>query len=171
QIIKSANKLVENTISEIKESNADKVKTQELRANLSTELKKNAIKTEKPKLVKDATEIKEGDWIKLVDSGNIAQVLEINKDNLIVAFGELRSVVKKNRAFRISNKEVPKDIKRFGTSTHTQSAADFVSEIDLRGKRGEDALYEIEKYLDKAIMFSMGSFKIIHGKGDGILRK
>jgi len=171
QIIKSANKLVENTISEIKESNADKVKTQELRANLSIELKKNEIKTEKLKPVKDATEIKEGDWIKLVDSGNIAQVLEINKDNLIVAFGELRSVVKKNRAFRISNKEVPKDIKRFGTSTHTQSAADFVSEIDLRGKRGDDALYEIEKYLDKAIMFSMGSFKIIHGKGDGILRK
>jgi DNA mismatch repair protein MutS2 len=171
QIIKNANKLVENTISEIKESKADKVKTQELRANLSSELKKNEIKIEKAKITKDQEEIREGDWIKLVDSGNIAQVLEVNKDNLVVAFGELRSVVKKNRALKISNKEVPKEVKRFGTSTHTESAANFVSEIDLRGKRGEDALYEIEKYLDRAIMFSMGSFKIIHGKGDGILRK
>lgn len=171
QIIKNANKLVENTIAEIKENKADKFKTQELRAGLSTELKKNEIKIEKPKSIKVDEEIVEGDWIKLTDSGNIAQVLEISKDNLIVAFGELRSVVKKNRATKISNKEVPKEIKRFGTSTHTQSAADFTSEIDVRGKRGDDALYEIEKYLDKAIMFSMGSFKIIHGKGDGILRK
>lgn len=171
QIIKNANKMVENTIAEIKENKADKVKTQELRAGLSTELKKNEIKVEKPKPSKVDDEIAEGDWIKLIDSENIAQVLEISKDNLIVAFGELRSVVKKNRATKISNKEVPKEVKRFGTSTHTQSAANFTSEIDVRGKRGDDALYEIEKYLDKAIMFSLGSFKIIHGKGDGILRK
>lgn len=172
QIIKNANKLVENTIAQIKENKADKEKTQELRSKLHTELKKNEIKVEKPKqATAETTEIKEGDWVKLIDSGNVAQVLELNKDNLIIAFGELRSVVKKNRATKVSNSEVPKDIRKLSRITHTQSAADFVSEIDVRGKRGDDALYEIEKYLDKAIMFNMNSFKVIHGKGDGILRK
>ncbi len=41
----------------------------------------------------------------------------------------------------------------------------------MRGRRGDEALYEIEKYLDRAVMMGLNSLKIIHGKGDGILRK
>lgn len=171
QIIKNANKLVENTIAEIKESKADKAKTQNLRANLQTELKKNEIK---PKTVQKSVEQEEitvGDWVKMLDSGNLAQVLEISKDNLIVAFGELRSVIKKKRVEKVSNKSVPKAVKQFGTSIYTDSAASFSPEIDLRGKRGEDALSELERYFDQAVMFGFSNFKVIHGKGDGILRK
>ncbi|MFD1631366.1 endonuclease MutS2 [Pseudopedobacter beijingensis] len=173
QIIKGANKLVENTIAEIKTNKADKDKTQTLRANLNTELKKHDIKPEPPKKSdkSNVEEIVKGSWVRLKDSGNIAQILDISKDNLIIAFGELRSVVKKNRVEVVTSKEVPKEIKRASGASHTQSAVDFVSEIDVRGMRGEEALAKIESLLDRAVMFSMGSFKIIHGKGDGILRK
>lgn len=171
QIIRNANKLVENTIAEIKESKADKAKTQSLRANLQTELKKNEIKPKTIQKLVDQEEIAIGDWVKMLDSGNLAQVLEISKDNLIVAFGELRSVIKMKRVEKISNKSVPKAVKQFGTSTYTESAASFSPEIDLRGKRGEDALAELERYFDRAVMFGFTNFKVIHGKGDGILRK
>ncbi|MBD3749132.1 MAG: endonuclease MutS2 [Sphingobacteriales bacterium] len=171
QIIRNANKLVENTIAEIKESKADKAKTQSLRANLQTELKKNEIKPKVVQKLDDQEEIAIGDWVKMLDSGNLAQVLEISKDNLIVAFGELRSVIKKKRVEKVSNKSVPKAVKQFGTSTYTDSAASFSAEIDLRGKRGEDALAELERYFDRAVMFGFSNFKVIHGKGDGILRK
>ena len=50
-------------------------------------------------------------------------------------------------------------------------ADSFGSRIDVRGMRGEEALYEIEKVLDRALMAGFPSLKIIHGKGDGILRK
>lgn len=170
-IIKNANKLVENTIAEIKEAKADKQTTQTLRANLTTELRNNDIKPEAIKPMVTETTFKEGDWVKMIDTGNVAQVLEVAKNNVILAFGDLRSVVKLNRVEKISNKEVPKDIKRFAKSGHTESAANFSGEIDIRGQRGEDALYEIEKYFDKAIMFGLSNFKIIHGKGNGILRK
>ncbi|OAQ39729.1 DNA mismatch repair protein MutS [Pedobacter psychrophilus] len=171
QIIKNANKLVENTISEIKENKADKTVTQNLRANLQSELQKNQIKpSEKPK-AKDEEEIIVGDWIKMLDTENLAQVLEISKDNLIVAFGELRSVVKKKRVEKVSNKSVPKAVKTFGTSSYTDTAASFSPEIDLRGQRGEEAIAELERYFDRAVMFGFSNFKIIHGKGDGILRK
>jgi DNA mismatch repair protein MutS2 len=116
-------------------------------------------------------EIVVGDWIQMLDSGNLAQVLEVAKDNLIVAFGELRSVVKKKRVEKVAAKQVPKEVKRFGTSSYTDSAASFSAEIDLRGKRGEDAVAELERYFDRAVMFGFSSFKVIHGKGDGILRK
>ncbi|MFC5284773.1 endonuclease MutS2 [Pedobacter alpinus] len=173
QIIKNANKLVENTISEIKEANADKATTQTLRANLNTELKKNETKPLPPtkQQQKESEEIEVGDWVKMPDSENLAQVLEIAKDNLIVAFGELRSVIKKKRVIKVSNKSVPKAVKNFGTSTYSESAMSFSPEIDLRGKRGEDAVAELERYFDRAVMFGFSSFKVIHGKGDGILRK
>ncbi|TAH00695.1 MAG: endonuclease MutS2 [Sphingobacteriales bacterium] len=170
-IIKNANKLVENTIAEIKEAKADKQTTQTLRANLTTELRNNEVKPEATKPIATETAFKEGDWVKMIDTGNVAQVLEVAKNNVILAFGDLRSVVKLNRVEKISNKEVPKDVKRFAKSGHTESAANFSGEIDIRGQRGDDALYQIEQYFDKAIMFGLGNFKIIHGKGDGILRK
>jgi DNA mismatch repair protein MutS2 len=49
--------------------------------------------------------------------------------------------------------------------------ASFLPEMDVRGMRGEEALHEIEKLLDKALVAGYPSLKIIHGKGDGILRK
>lgn len=173
KIIKDANKLVENTIAGIKEAKADKTTTQELRANLNTALKANEVKPQTYSIQqqKEVEEIEVGDWVKMPDSENLVQVLEISKDNLIVAFGELRSVVKKKKVTKVSNKSVPKAVKKFGTSSYTESSASFSAEIDLRGKRGEDALAEIERYFDRAVMFGFPSFKVIHGKGDGILRK
>ncbi len=167
-IILNANKLVENTISEIKSAQADKDVTKNLREKLNSELVKNTVKPVASKAAPD--EIKIGDWVKLNDSETSGQVMEIARDNLIIAIGDLRTVAKKNRVHKISKKEVPKDVRR-SYSAQTDSMANFSPEIDVRGKRGEEALYEIEKYLDKAIMMGFGNLKIIHGKGDGILRK
>lgn len=168
-IILNANKLIENTISEIKSSNADKEKTRELREKLNIEVKKNTVK---PTLTKPAPtdELNVGDWVKLNDSDTTGVIMEIARDNLIIAIGDLRTVAKKNRVQKVSKKEVPKEVRR-SYSSNTDSLANFSPEIDVRGKRGEEALYEIEKYLDKAIMMGFGNLKIIHGKGDGILRK
>jgi DNA mismatch repair protein MutS2 len=170
-IIKNANKLIENTISEIKENKADKVKTQSLRQNLQHELNKHDIQEKKTVKIREAVEIKSGDWVKLNDSETVGQVLEIARDNVILAMGDLRSVVKLNRVEKISNRSVPKDIRKSHGTDLTESFSTFKTELDLRGKRGEEALYEIEKYLDRAVMLGLSSLKIIHGKGDGILRK
>ena len=47
----------------------------------------------------------------------------------------------------------------------------FKSEIDVRGKRAEEALQIVNDFIDEAIVINMGSVKILHGKGDGILRQ
>ena len=173
EIITNANKLVENTISEIKSSQADKETTRQLRDNLSKELQKNTVKAEPAaKPAADEEELKVGDWVKLVDSTTTGQIMEIAKDNIIIAIGDLRTVAKRKRVQKVSRKEVPKEIRRAGTSaSSTSDMASFSPEIDVRGMRGEDAIHAIEKLLDRAIMMSFGSLKIIHGKGDGILRK
>ncbi|MGZ4001109.1 MAG: endonuclease MutS2, partial [Mucilaginibacter sp.] len=169
-IILNANKLVENTIADIKSSNADKEKTRQLRENLSREVQKNTVKADQPKTPKVNEDLKPGDWVKLNDSETTGQVIEIARDNVIIAIGDLRTVAKKNRVQKVSRKEVPKEVRK-GISSHTNDYANFSPEIDVRGKRGDEAIYEIEKMLDRALMMGLNNLKILHGKGDGILRK
>jgi DNA mismatch repair protein MutS2 len=169
-IILNANKLVENTIAEIKSSNADKEKTKDLRENLNRELQKN---TAKPIVAKTSVadeEIKVGDWVKLPDSETTGQVIELIKDNVIIAIGDLRTVAKRKRVIKVSKATVPKEVRRSMTS-HTGDIASFSPEIDVRGMRTEDALGAIERLFDRALMMGFGNLKILHGKGDGILRK
>jgi DNA mismatch repair protein MutS2 len=170
-IIKNANKLIENTISEIKESKAEKVQTQNLRQNLEQELKKHEVQEKKTPKITEIITLKPGDWVKFLDSDNLGQVMEIARDNVILAMGDLRSVVKINRLEKVSNKSVPKEIRKSHGADLTESFSTFKTELDLRGMRGDEALYEIEKYLDRAVMLGLSSLKVIHGKGDGILRK
>jgi DNA mismatch repair protein MutS2 len=177
-ILKDANKLIENTIAEIKNAQADKEKTKEIRSKLNKALDqhttslqkaKNPIKVQTTNAV--TTELEVGDWVRIEDSGSEGEILEITKNNsLILALGELRTVVKKNRVTKLRSKEKSKAIKRQSSVT-TESAADFYPELDVRGMRTEDALQKIELVLDRAVMIGYPTLKIIHGKGDGILRK
>ncbi|ASU34043.1 endonuclease MutS2 [Mucilaginibacter xinganensis] len=168
-IILNANKLVENTISEIKSSNADKETTRTLRENLNTELQKNTVKPVVVKTTVADEELKPGDWVKLTDSETTGQVIEVIKDNVVIAIGDLRTVAKKKRVMKVSKSSVPKEIRK--SYSQTNDMASFSPEIDVRGQRTEDALNNIERLFDRAVMMGFGNLKIIHGKGDGILRK
>ncbi|WP_428331228.1 endonuclease MutS2 [Mucilaginibacter sp.] len=168
-IILNANKLVENTISEIKSSNADKEKTRSLRENLNVELQKNTVKPIVAKPAATDEELKPGDWVKLIDSETTGQVIELIKDNVVIAIGDLRTVAKKKRVVKVAKSTVPKEIRK--SFNHTGDVASFSPEIDVRGMRTEDALSNIERLFDRALMMGFGNLKIIHGKGDGILRK
>jgi DNA mismatch repair protein MutS2 len=173
KIVKDANKLVENTIAAIKKSQADKEQTKLLRASLEKNIEQNQVKSKPSQATPVHTnELAVGDWVQLDQSESTGQILEITKSNVIVAFGELRSVVKANRLHKVSKREVKKLVQRSGYGGSLLDAvSNFKAELDLRGMRGEAALQELEPYLDKAIMLGINSIKIIHGKGDGILRK
>ncbi|WP_028295594.1 endonuclease MutS2 [Olivibacter sitiensis] len=174
-ILKNANKLIENTIAEIKDSKADKENTKKLRQNLQAERDKLHVEPAKVPTKahgsKSQVEYKTGDWVKLLDSGNSAQVLEVAKDNLILAMGELRMVVKRSKVEKVEKNVVPKSVRRSSTTHGVDDIASFYPEVDVRGMRTENALQEVEKVLDRAVMMGFPSLKIIHGKGDGILRK
>ena len=176
-ILKDANKLIENTIADIKSVKADKDKTKDIRSKLNKALDQHTSALQKDKKVVPTiststdTALEVGDWVRIEDSGSEGEIIEITKNNsLILALGELRTVVKKNRVTKLRSKEKSKAIKR-QSSVSTGSAADFSPELDVRGMRTEDALQKIELVLDRAVMIGYPSLKIIHGKGDGILRK
>ena len=47
----------------------------------------------------------------------------------------------------------------------------FKPQIDVRGQRAEEALQNIQNYIDEAIMVDAKELHILHGKGTGILRQ
>lgn len=197
-IISGANKLIENTISEIRESEAEKERTRALRQKLKEETdqleeklpnqKISSSKTSSSKISsqkvsspraplqggKNADEqqrpLQVGDWVRIKETGTEAEVIELAKNNVILAMGELRTVQKLKNLERLDRKET-RQVQRKSGSRMTRDASNFSPEIDVRGMRTETALHEIEKVLDQAIMLGYPNLKIVHGKGDGILRR
>ncbi len=118
--------------------------------------------------------LKVGDIVYLLDYKQEGEVLEDpdGKGEFRVKAGILKTKVNTSRirlleghlAKKSSEQTVAKSIKK-------PSISSFKQEIDLRGKTGDEAWYELDKYLDDAILAGLHSVRIIHGKGTGALRK
>ncbi len=79
---------------------------------------------------------------------------------------------------KLSRKDSRKELqqRRAGSSRSVttdlnEKVTNFKLTIDLRGKRAEEALEEVAKYIDEAVLLSIKEINILHGKGNGILRK
>lgn len=174
KILSQANKLIENTIAEIKKSKADKEITKKLRVELDQRSQEllDTLDTTKTKNIdnnKSDVNLKIGDWVKLIDTDATARILNIQKSKVELAIGDLRSYVDINKLEKI---QAPKQDKVSRSSSNILNNSDsFLPSIDIRGKRAEEALVEVEKFIDKALMMGFSQLRILHGKGDGILRK
>ena len=179
RIIEGANKKIEATIREIREHEAEKEKTKALREQLKAEAER-LDDGQKPGKRKSRIRVVEGDvqvgdLIRIKGQTAVGEVLELTRKDAVIRIGELKSTVKVNRLERISRKdyeeragkEQKKGMKGFNL---TQTAASFSPELDLRGKRGEEALSEVDAFIDKALVLGYAELRIIHGKGNGILK-
>ena len=203
-LLEGVNKQIENTIREIKESQAEKEKTkivrkklsdfkeklgaidseEEARINRKIEKLKQREKNGNKKPEKQKSEkVKEpglnsyekGDKVKLFGQDSIGEVLDVNGNSIMVAFGNMITTLDIKRLEKISEKEYKKISKKnTGSKVNYdfgERRLNFKSEIDVRGKRAEEALQIVNDFIDEAIVINMGSVKILHGKGDGILRQ
>jgi DNA mismatch repair protein MutS2 len=175
-LLAGVNKKIETTIRTIKESKADKEIAKKARTEIE-ELKVE-IKPEK-KIVHDPIieviggEIQVGDFVRVKDNGAVGEVLSVRKKEVEVSIGELKSTVKLSRLEKISNTEMKKEkksyTKRIGFDTNAKML-DFSPNLDIRGKRGEEILPVVQSFVDDGYMLGLKDLRIVHGKGNGILR-
>ena len=178
QILDQANKQIEATIRTIKESNADKEVTKKARTELDelkVKVKPEKTKVKQPEIMVLEGEIRPGDQVRLKDNGAIAEVLAIKNKDVEISIGDLKSNVKLSRLEKISNTTLKKEKKSLSKRTTgydtTSAMRDFNMNLDLRGKRGEEVLPLVERFVDEGYMLGMKDLRIVHGKGDGILRE
>lgn len=175
-LLDQTNKKIESTIRQIKEDKADKEATKKIRKELETfkeEVRPEKMAIKDPEIVVVGGKISNGDWVRLKDNGAIAQVLQVRNKEVELSIGELKSNVKLSRLEKISQTQVKKELKssskRSGYNTN-EKLMDFSPNLDLRGKRGEEVLSIIQTFIDEGFMFGVKDLRIVHGKGDGILR-
>ena len=118
---------------------------------------------------------KTGDIVILKSFNRDATVVKIeeNKKQLYVMSGSMKMWVgfddcrlKKSNA---PSTEAPKTRKVSGITSRAERSVS--GEIDIRGLATDEALLELDKYIDEAVLAGIGTITIIHGKGTGTLRK
>ncbi len=168
-ILKETNREIEKTIRHIRENKAEKKETRKVRQGLEQLADKV-----KPVLKKEISneKVKEGDKVRLIGQEVTGNLVSIKGNQAIVEFGSVRSTVKLNQLVR-SDLVEPSFVHKtraIGIDVMKKQST-FDPTLDLRGKRAEEVVSELERFLDDAILLSQGELKILHGKGEGVLRK
>ncbi|MEH0156108.1 Smr/MutS family protein [Limibacter armeniacum] len=179
KLLVTANKKIEHTIKEIRETQADKERAKKLRADIDSfkekvKPEKLSEKTKEYEVIGGTITI--GDKVKLKDQETFGEIMEINGKEARVMIGELESFIRLNRLVRISSKEYRKETRdRYSTTSAGanlhQKQVDFSPNLDLRGKRAEEVMFLLDDFMDTAIMLGQTSLRIVHGKGTGALRE
>jgi DNA mismatch repair protein MutS2 len=175
-LLDQTNKKIEATIREIREGKADKEVTKQVRQELEQfklEVKPEKIVVKDPEIEVIGGKIEPGDSVRLKDNGAIAEVVSIKNKDVEIAIGDLKSNVKLARLEKISKTELKKELKaveKRGNYNTNEKMMDFSSNLDLRGRRGEEVLPLIQTFIDEGYMLGVKNLRIVHGKGDGILR-
>ena len=131
------------------------------------------------KRVVEADEIRsvqKGDRVRLLNVGGvIATVLApADRDGGVqVQAGPMKMTVKENELRLVEEKEnapKPKPQPRRDAPRRELNIRSAESEVDVRGMSAEEALFEVDNFLSRAIMAGLPSVTVIHGKGTGVLR-
>ena len=203
ELLRESNRVIENTIRQIKESQAEKEKTKDVRKQLEefrenvvdvakvheseAERKVNTLAQKARKFksrekeesaaehLKKEKPLKVGDAVRMIDTMAAGEVSEIKGDMVLVESGSFRFQVSKERIERISRADLKKSLKPGKVPEADPSIymrkLNFKPEIDIRGVRGEEAINRVRDLIDNALMVQHKNLRILHGKGNGILRQ
>jgi DNA mismatch repair protein MutS2 len=197
-LLDKTNRAIENTIRSIKESQADKEITKLARieiaafsksvadlptdepmeeikptANKKNTIKKPILKKEKPKnalpLIAGGFAIIKGQNtpVEILDiKGTYAMIIN-NNIHLKISLDQLEATDRKP-----ADKSTRKSTGSYNSITNqiNDKLAQFKTVIDFRGARADEIIPLIQKYIDEAILLNVSEVRILHGKGNGVLR-
>lgn len=129
----------------------------------------------KPKKELKPSELRLGDGVRVLSMGLKGTVSSLpdGKGSLFVQMGILRSQVNISDLELLDEPEIiTPSLNRTGSGKIKVSKSSSIStEIHLLGKTVDEALSELDKYLDDACLAHLSQVRIVHGKGTGALRK
>lgn len=117
------------------------------------------------------TTAKVGMKVKFKDGDTVGEIISVDGNTIELMVGDLTVKAKKNNLTQI-NRKVPGHKSKVSSvrNYEFEKRQNFSTELDVRGKRGDEALQLLERFLDDALVVSASEVRIIHGKGTGVLR-
>lgn len=189
-LLTEANKIVEKTIKEIKESEAEKKITYEARQKIRKfQEEKIAEKKQqlKPFLVNKLPEKEKSDYkiiegidfflndkVKIKEQNIFGEIREINNKIATVETDFLKLKVPLANLEKINKLPVKiKSKNKYGQIINeiNEKAANFNTRMDVRGSRADEVIPLLQKYIDDAVLFGVHEISVLHGKGNGVLKK
>lgn len=122
----------------------------------------------------DAVPPREGDAVRLIDSNSIGELVEVSGKQATVELNGLRIKTRYDnlvRSGRTPEKRSPAGYRLTSADRGSDRVRAFSGSLDVRGKRGNEAVQEVMRFVDEGLSRGVQQLSIIHGKGDGILRK
>ncbi len=209
EMLRDTNRVIENTIRLIREEQAEKERTRELREELERyrrELKEEELQEEELKEEvkgrgkeeakgrgkeevkgrgKEGTKERgkerakapaPGDYVRISGTGSVGEIVEIRGTKAQIVAGGVKMIIDISKTEPVSSGEYRKSLS--DSTVRQQSAwgevpqrSSFSPEIDVRGMRAEEALREVQELIDTALVIQFRQLRIVHGKGNGILRE
>ena len=121
--------------------------------------------------------LKVGEKIRIKDSGMVGEVSKISVKAVTVIVGNVLTKLPLDRVERVTSNEfrtLAKSQQRAPRQIIDTAVRDrklqFKPELDVRGQRVNEALENVMRYVDDAIMLDISPVRILHGKGTGALR-
>ncbi len=116
-------------------------------------------------------ELKKGDYVLVKTLNQKGYIIDMDSSNgATVQIGLLKMKVKLDEVVKIQSEEEKQQTVKTGRMVKLRTKSVKPS-IDLRGMNLDEAIMEIDKYLDDAYLSGLNEVSIIHGKGTGILRE
>lgn len=140
-----------------------------------TELENTANPVEEAKAKGEVPKsVNKGDIVVVADLGRDATVIDVKPDKkqVYVMSGSIKMWVDLEN-LRLKRKNAPStEVKKTRKVTGMMSRANrqVSGEIDIRGMASDEAILELDKYIDNALVSGLETIRIIHGKGTGVLR-
>lgn len=189
KLLKDINSKIENTIKEIRVSQAEKEITRRAREEvekikseisvLKPEKSRTVLnpvsqpeKTEPSIVLLDSTDYSVGDNVVMKGHDEVGEIAEITATDALIHFKTVSLRIKLSNLQKVKSRQ--KNQYNFSQTNKINDInarlANFRITIDLRGFRAEEALDRLQKYIDEAELLHVSEVQILHGKGNGVLR-
>ena len=162
------NKKIENAVKNIRESQASKEVIKEEK-KIIEEIKKESAIVFKKKIRVEKIDLQIGDYASIKETTSVGVIsgLDKEKDKAVLSVGSLKIKTKYSNLISANKSETETTYhKKFNIDQNEISYR-----LDIRGKRAEEAEFEIIKFLDNANMNGTDRVEILHGKGTGALKQ
>lgn len=218
ELLEEANRRIEATIREIRESQAEKERTRLARRELSgfsagvgnpgesdtermIQEKMEKIRAQKERKARRREErerrqqnapagtgpepadtagtapLAPGSKVRVSGTGLVGEITEISGNRITVQVGQLTTRTTADRVEPVSANEYRQSVRSiprkstYDTSSLSERRLNFSPNLDIRGKRLDEAIPVVTRFIDDAVMVGYPEVRILHGKGNGILKE